>query len=224
MSFISRLSDIMSANAHAVLDGCENPERMSRYVLRRMEEELDRARRQAASAIAMERSLGRELEQQRSQVEHWQHQASAALGAKREDLARQALLRKQELAAQIHDLQTQHAAALQTSDKVRADLQNLDKNLSAAYRRQRFLVARYRVAQARIAVGRSAADGLSTGQWRQLERQLEDLESTLVAEVDLLEPGEDIDRTLRRIEQEQKVEAELAELKRNHDAKLSGKA
>jgi phage shock protein A len=214
MSFWSRFSDIVGSNAHAVLDGCEHPERMTRYVLRCMGEELDRARRQAASAIAVERSLSRELEQERAFVDHWHARARTALEAGREDLAKQALLRKQEHAHQARSLESEYEAALQTSSKVRGDLQFLETNLAAAHRRQRFLVARSRIARARLALGRTATDGLATGRWRQWENQLADLEATLTAEVELLQPGEDVDRALARLNHERQAEEELRELKK----------
>lgn len=213
MSFWSRLSDIVGSNAHAVLDGCEHPERMTRYVLRCMDEELDRARQQAATAIAVERSVSRDLDQQRALVDHWHMQARTALEAGREDLARQALLRKQEYGDQIRTLEAEYQAARQTSTKVRGDLQFLATNIAAAQRRLRFRQARSRIAQARVALGRTA-NGSASGRWRQWENQLADLEATLSAEVELLQPGEEVDGALARLNQERKAEEELRALKK----------
>jgi phage shock protein A len=210
MSFFSRLSDIVGANAHAVLDACEQPERMTRYAIRGMEEDLARARRQAASAIAVERSLRRELDQARAEVDHWHTQARSALTADREDLARQALQRKEEHAEQVRGLESHYASALATSDKVRADLHKLEMNLTAAQRRQRYLLARYRIAQARLALGRTSPDARAAGRWRDWENRLTDLEATLTAEVDLTDPGEELDHTLAQIERDRRVDAELA--------------
>ena len=64
---------------------------MLAQVIREMEEGLADARRQGAGAIAAERRLGRELEQNQAAAGHWKEQARLALTSHREDLARKAL-------------------------------------------------------------------------------------------------------------------------------------
>ncbi|MBM4073715.1 MAG: hypothetical protein FJ271_33060 [Planctomycetes bacterium] len=65
MGLFARLSDMVSANRHALLDTVEDPEKMLSQVLREMEEGLTAARLQAARAIAAERRLERELVEHR---------------------------------------------------------------------------------------------------------------------------------------------------------------
>jgi phage shock protein A len=96
MSIFSRISDIVTANLHALLDRAENPEVMLEQMIREMEESHARARRYAAAAIAAESRPRRDRDDNRGQVEQWKARAQEALAAGREELARRALARKQE--------------------------------------------------------------------------------------------------------------------------------
>ncbi len=149
MRILSRCSDIVVANIHAMLDRLESPEAMIGQIIREMEDGLALARSYAASAIAAERRLGRELSQQHVAVELWRAKARAAVAANRDDLARLALARKQEHAAMAADLEAQHAAAVETSAQVRASLNTLQDSFAAAQRKQKSLIARHRAAQLR---------------------------------------------------------------------------
>src|SRR5436305_14531489 len=122
MSIFSRLSDIIASNLNSLLDRVENPEALLVEVIREMEEGLAAARRYAALAIAAERRIGRELEQNRSESERWKNKAREAITAGRDDLARRALSRKREHDDLVHGLETQMVAAGQTSANVRTSL------------------------------------------------------------------------------------------------------
>src|SRR5438270_172646 len=143
MGVFSRLSDIITANVHALLDRAEHPERMLAQVIREMEASLARARHYAAAAIAAERHLARELERHRAEARHWREHARQALTAGREDLARRALLRKAEHDNLIRELEPQLAAARQTGDNVRTALRALEARLAEARRRQGAILARH---------------------------------------------------------------------------------
>src|SRR5437868_3799448 len=96
MGLFTRLADLISANLNSLLDAAEDPERMLAQVIREMEDGLAAARRQGAVAVAAERRLGRELEQNRAAAGLWKERARKALAGRREDLARKALARKLE--------------------------------------------------------------------------------------------------------------------------------
>ena len=94
MSVITRLTEIVAANVNALLDRAENPEWLAGQIVRDMEAGLDTARRLAATAIAHDHHLGRDLEHNRNRAEFWKTKAREALAANREDLARQVLAHK----------------------------------------------------------------------------------------------------------------------------------
>jgi phage shock protein A len=218
MRILSRCSDILVANIHALLDKAENPEAMIGQVIREMEEGLAVARGHAAMAIAAERRLNRELAEQRTSIEFWRTKARTAVAANRDDLARVALARKMELEISAAELATQtHAAALETSAQIRASLHALEINLSAALRKQRSLIARHRATQARRALGRAAGKRLGSGfspgaKLQQWEQRLTDLEDVIAAETEVQGLGGP-ETTFATWETEAELDRELAALK-----------
>jgi phage shock protein A len=219
MRILSRCSNLVVANINALLARAENPEVMLGQIVRDMEDSLAAARSYAASAIAAERRLDRELAQHRSAVEYWQNKARAAVAANRDDLARLALRRRREHESLVRDLETQHLAALETSTQVRAALHDLEAALAAARRKQRSLIARHRAAQARRELCRSGgatfhsglAFGAKLAHWEERITQFED-EIAAFAEVQNLE---DVESTFARWEAEVELDRELDALKKD---------
>jgi phage shock protein A len=219
MSIFSRLSDIIAANISALLDRAENPELMIAEIIREMEEGLANAKGYAATAIAAERRIGRELEQNRFQAEHWKSKAREALVAGREDLARRALVRKREHEDLVKSLEEQHREALQTSQNVRTSLRALEARLAEARRKQRSLLARHRAAKARVELHRFVGAGIpafcgSQAKFDRLENQLIDFEDELAAWAELNQVQTGLDVDFADLEREQAIDEELEALKR----------
>jgi phage shock protein A len=218
MRILSRCSDIVVANINALLDRVENPEAMLGQVVREMEESLASARSYAASAIAAERRLGRELAQQREAALFWQDKARAAVAGNRDDLARLALARKREHETLLRELERQHLGAVETSTQVRAALRDLEAALAAAQRKQRSLIARHRAALARRqlcrATGARLASDVALGtklqHWDERITQWED-EAAALMEVQHLEGAES---AFARWEADAELDHELATLKK----------
>jgi phage shock protein A len=219
MGIFARLSDIITSNINALLDRAENPEWMIAQIIREMEEGLASAKRYAATAIAAERRIGRELEQHRLQVEHWKSKAKQALAAEREDLARRALARKMEHEDLVRSLENQHEQALQTCQNVRTSLHALEARLAEARRKQRTLLARHRAALARVELHRFAGAGFpafsgAQAKFDRLENQIIDFEDELTALADLHNLQTGLEADFAELERQQVIEGELQEMKR----------
>src|SRR5947209_3923807 len=111
MAVFARLSGVITARFHALLDRIEDPELLLAQLVRAMEDDLAAARQQAARALAAERRLQRELQPHQQAAQHWQEQARRALAHQREELARRALGWKIEQDDLMRTLQAQHAEA-----------------------------------------------------------------------------------------------------------------
>jgi phage shock protein A len=159
MSIFSRISDIVTANLHALLDRAEDPEVMLEQLIREMEESHEQARKYAAVAIAAETRLRRGRDDNRAQAEEWKVRAMAALTAGQEELARRALARKYDHDVLARSLEEEHVEVVQAAQAARAALQALEARLAEARTRQRVLVACHRTAQARALVGRHLGAG-----------------------------------------------------------------
>jgi phage shock protein A len=218
MGIFTRISELVSANLHALLDSVEDPEKMLAQVVREMEDGLAAARRQAARAIAAERRLERELNQQRVAAEHWTDQAGKALQNGREDLARQALARKLEHVALAAEIEGQHHAAKATSREVRSALQVLEGRLGRVRRKLRLLLAQHSAAKVRREVSRLAAAALDgsflLARFEHFENRLLDSRDQFLAEAEIIPTTIQLDTDLAAEELCRRVEDELSALKK----------
>ena len=96
MGIFKRLSDVIKANLNDLLNRAEDPEKMLNQMLIEMKEQLADAKRQVAVAIADEKKLKRQLDQQTEQSQMWEQRAMQALQAGKEELARQAIVQRNE--------------------------------------------------------------------------------------------------------------------------------
>jgi phage shock protein A len=222
MGVFSRLSEIVASNLNALLDRAEDPELLLRQLIREMEDGLRVAKRYAATAIAVERRLGRELDWNREQMEVWKTRARQALAAGREDLGRNALAHKQDHDAVVCDLAQQHATAEDTSYTVRSALAALERRLAEARRKQRSLVARNRAARVRVEVSEQTDISFFVGgPWSKLSRledRLEQSQEELVAYAELNEAVLSADRQFSDMDRQRAIDAEWEALKREAKA------
>jgi phage shock protein A len=220
MSVFSRLSEIVASNLNALLDRAEDPELLLRQFIHEMEEGLGAAKHHAATVIATERRLGRELEWNRGQTEVWKTRARHALDAGREDLAREAVAHKLDHDTLVGDLIEQLSLARETSNRVRSALRLLERRLSDARGKQRSLVARNRAAKVRAQASEEAQCGVpylanSQTALGRIEDCLQQREEELIAYAELNEGVSSADATFLGLERERAIDAELEALKRD---------
>jgi len=148
MGLFSRISDIFKANINDMLDKAEDPEKMINQMVLEMEESVNKTTLAVANAIANEVSIQKKLDQARKDQDEWEKKAIQALQANREDLARQALERKNIAAKNIADLQPIYEQAKATTTNLRQQLNQLKAKLDEARMRQTTLIARSQAAKA----------------------------------------------------------------------------
>ncbi len=107
MGLFSRAHDIMQAKANRALDKAEKPDEMLDLSYEKMLEQITQVRRALVEIAASRKRIELQESQLQASADHLQDQARAALGAGREDLAREALNRKAAAQQQIDD----HGAA-----------------------------------------------------------------------------------------------------------------
>ena len=102
MGILTRFKDIMSANINALLDKCEDPEKMIDQYMRNLESDLGKVKAETASVMAEETRCKRELDECTADVAKYQSYAEKALKAGNEADARTFLEKKQQLVSK-HD-------------------------------------------------------------------------------------------------------------------------
>ena len=112
MAILDRMSRLIRANINDLLDRSEDPEKMLNELLREMDSSIVEARSQVANTIAQEKELEADLQQSQHDAREWERRAELAVGAAKDDLAREALRRKRD----AESIATVYACLLYTSD------------------------------------------------------------------------------------------------------------
>lgn len=138
MGVLTRFKDIMASNINALLDKCEDPEKMIDQYMRNLESDLGKVKAETASVMAEETRAKRELDDCTEQIAKMQSYAEKALAAGNENDARSFLEKKQQLAAtqtallQAYNLAAENASKMrQMHDKLVKDMQSLESRRTA---------------------------------------------------------------------------------------------
>ncbi len=148
MSIFTKLSTVIKSNINDLISRAENPEKMLNQIILDMRDQLAKAKREVAAAIADERKLRSQLDDEVKQTRQWEHRAMLAVNENRDDLAKQALMRQQEHAERAAALEGTWRTQAAETDKLKASLRQLNDKIEEAKRKRNLLIAKQRRAQA----------------------------------------------------------------------------
>lgn len=160
MGILTRFKDIMASNINALLEECEDPEKMIDQYLRNLESDLGKVKAETAAVMAEETRAKRQLDESGQEIEKLQRYAEKALTAGNETDAKQFLSKKQEETKNQELLQQSYAAAENNAAKMRQMHDKLVKDIESLNGRRDAIKAKVQVAktQQRLnQVGSSAA-------------------------------------------------------------------
>ena len=215
MSIFARMSDIFKANINDLLDRAEDPEKMIKQMVIEMEEAVNKATIAVGSAIANEKQLERQYNKQNAQMTDWQQKALQAVNAGRDDLARQALERKNTIQKNVGDLERMHVEARATATQLRGQLDQLKSKLDEARMRQSTLIARSQAAKAKkqIAQSFSGVGSDAFSKFDKLEAKVEKTEAEADAFAQLAGENTSLDDQFRALGTGAAVDDELEAMK-----------
>ena len=148
MSIFTKLSTVIKSNINDLISRAENPEKMLNQIILDMRDQLAKAKREVAAAIADERKLRASLDSEVKQMRQWEHRAMLAVKEGRDDLAKQALVRQQEHAERAASLDGTWKSQAAETEKLKGSLRQLNDKIEEAKRKRNLLVAKQRRAQA----------------------------------------------------------------------------
>jgi phage shock protein A len=214
MGILDRISTILRANINDLLDKAEDPEKMLEQILRDMESQIGEARNAVATMIAQEKELKADMEENDRLTTEWQRKAELALTRDQEDLAREALKRKNQYQTNADTYRHQWTAQVEMVGKLKAQLRQLESKHQQAFSQKDVLIARRRRAQAQAQVSKTLS-GLpridAAAELDRMERKIRGEEAKASA---LEELGNDsLDSQFADLEADAGVEDELAALK-----------
>jgi phage shock protein A len=148
MGIFSKLKTLISANINHLINKAEKPEKMLNQIVIEMNEQLIQSKQAVAQAIADEKRLERDLNNQLGQAAEWERKAMLAVERGDDELAKEALLRKQENDNTALEYRKQWEAQKAAVTRLKEDLRGLSGKIEKAQRQKNLLIARAKRAEA----------------------------------------------------------------------------
>ncbi len=161
MGVWKRVKTLGQAKANAALDKAEDPREMLDLSYEQQLENLTKVRRAVADVATARKRVEIQAEQLKGQGDKLADQAKAALAQGNEPLAREALTRREAIAGQLKDLDTQHASIVEQETKLEDTAQKLQTEVEAFRTKKETIKATYTAAEATAHVD-EAVSGIST--------------------------------------------------------------
>jgi phage shock protein A len=176
MGIFTKLSTVIKSNINDLISRAENPEKMLNQIILDMRDQLAKAKREVAAAIADERKLKSQLDAEVKQARDWQHRAMLAVKEGRDDLAKQALIRQQEHTERAHVLQQTWQAQAAETEKLKGSLRQLNDKIEEAKRKRNLLVAKQKRAQAQRRIHETMSGLSDTSAFEAFNRMADKIE------------------------------------------------
>ncbi len=221
MGIISRFKDIMSANMNALLDKCEDPEKMIDQYLRDLQEDLGKVKSETAAVIADEKAAKRKLDECDEEITKMDKYARKAVAAGNDNEARQFLGRKSELTQERAALEQNYNISIENTAKMREMTKKLESDIQELRGRQATLKAKLAVAETKKKLNNVGGSGKDAGARLAAFDRMEDKVNRMMDEADAMEelnqqPSDSIDALAAKYEDSETdvaVDDELAKLK-----------
>jgi phage shock protein A len=197
MGIFQRLKTVVNSNINDMISKAENPEKMLNQLVLEMNEQMVESKKAVAMAIADEKRLERETAEQLSLSKEWERKAMLAVKAGQDDLAREALLRKQEYDSNAVAYKQQWDAQKAAVDKLKESLRQLQSRIDEASRKKNLLIARAKRAEAqqKIQATISSVQGNTSAfeAFDRMAKKVDQLEAQAEAAVELDALSQDTD-------------------------------
>ena len=219
MGIFSRLGTLIKSNLNDLITKAEDPEKMLTQVLLEMQQQLVEAKKAVAVAIADEKKLQKQYTAEADKSKEWERKAMVAVRAGDDNLARQALARKQEHETIATQFQQQWLAQKQAVEKLKDALRLLNNKIEEAKRKKNILIARKKRAEAQQQIANTMQGLGDTSAFDTFDRmaeriQLMEAEAEAGAELAGELSGDSLEAKFRQLEEGGSSEDDaLSELK-----------
>jgi len=243
MSIFGRLSNLIKSNLNVAVDKLSDPAKEVDLLIDEMEEELKKLRIELRDQLVREKLAQKKVDEEYRAVQKWQEHAERAVHAGDDELAKAALLRRDEMEAKLAAVEKILVEHSQLTAKLAAQLKAGDQKLVEVKGKREPLKAR-----ARAAKQAANPDGTAFDRFNTLVTQIESQEEQVAAMAELLpelhpaiqdekdrQTSERFDRLLApgsgapgtggtpaKSEKDQELDARLAALKAKLDKRPSG--
>jgi len=204
MGILDRIRTVLKANINALISKAEDPEKMLNQLLMDMNENLLEAKKQVALSIADEKKLERQALENKAQGDEWEKKAMLAVKAGKDDLAKEALLRKQEYDGYAASFQKEYEAQHASVEQLKDALRQLQAKIEEASRKKNLLIARAKRAEAQKQIQQTMGTLGAGSSFDTFDR--------MTQKVDQIEAEAEAAKELNAVTADQKLEDKFKEL------------
>ena len=220
MGLFQRMAQVIKANLNDLISKAEDPKKMLEQIIIDMQEQLGEAKKEVAKAIADEKRLYAQMQEQKELADKWSKRAELAVQKGDDNRAVEALKRKKEAESLASEYEAQWTKQKEVADQLKIGIQELQNKIEEASRKKNLLVARQKRAKAQKTIQNTMSklsDTSAFDSFARMEEKIKQIEAEAEAETELNKflKGEDLDDKFKQLEKgsTSDVADELAALK-----------
>jgi phage shock protein A len=227
MSILGRMADLLQAKTHSLLDKLEDPNESLDLSYEKMLSGLQETKQHLAEVVTEQKMLERQMDQAKQEADHAQDNARLAMQSSREDLAREALSKRQSALEKQQALAKAHDNITAQVEKLIGYQKTLESHIEQFHTQKEVIKSSYAAAQAQVKVTESLTGvGQRLGNVGDTMRRAEDKVAGAQAKADamdgLLKAGilndpldhrSSVEKELDAMRSNSAIDAELEKLK-----------
>ena len=216
MGLFNRMFNVIRYLLGNLISSAETPEMMLTKSLVDLQEKILQFKRQLATAIADEKKLIRQYEEERGNAVHWEHQAIIALQENDEELALQALEKQAYHIKLSEEFENNWRPQHQAVEQLKTAILSFQEQFSKAQRQKNLLVARARRAEAQKNISETLSDLKGNdplGAFSKVEEKVNQMEAEADAAIELSKlPGDHLSSKFEKLTTAKKQQESLSTL------------
>ena len=221
MGILTRIFNLFRATTSDLLDKAEDPEKMIKQMISDLEVQKKKAKEQMTEALALQKRVERDTGKEHKEAEKWEQKAIIAVQNDKDDLAKEALTRKNEHLRRALDFEKQLEMHRNNADSLKESYQIMEDKIDEIKRKQGILSVKQKQAEAQEKIYKTIEDlGDTSGVMDTIERaeeKVENLQARAEAyqEISMESGQESLEKKFKELEHESSdMEIELLELKK----------
>ena len=221
MGILTRIINLFRATTSDLLDKAEDPEKMIKQMISDLEAQKKKAKEQMTEALALQKRLERDTEKEHQEAKKWEQKAILAVQNEKDDLAKEALTRKNEHLRRAMDFEKQLEMHQNNADSLKESYQTMEDKIDEIKRKQGLLSVKQKQAEAQEKIYKTIEGlGDTSGIIDTIERaeeKVENLQARAEAyqEISMESDQESLEEKFKELEHESPdMEMELLELKK----------
>ena len=221
MGILTRIFNLFRATTSDLLDKAEDPGKMIKQMISDLEAQKKKAKEQMTEALALQKRLERDTEKEHQEAEKWEQKAILAVQNEKDDLAKEALTRKNEHLRRAMEFEKQLELHQNNADSLKESYQTMEDKIDEIKRKQGLLSVKQKQAEAQEKIYKTIEGlGDTSGIMDTIERaeeKVENLQARAEAyqEISMESDQESLEKKFKELEHESPdMEMELLELKK----------